>query len=111
MVRWFTMDPMTDAPRVTVVDNPEKSRFEVSVDGTLAGFAAYETDPGAVIFVHTRVFDEYEGRGLAGQLAKAALGMVREAGNKIVPMCPYIRAYVRKHAPEYDDLLLQPAMG
>lgn len=100
--------PMTDEPQVTVTDNPEESRFEVSVDGTLAGFAAYETDPGTVIFVHTEVFEGYESRGLAGQLAKAALGMVREAGGKIVPLCPYIRAYVRKHAPEYDDLLRTP---
>jgi predicted GNAT family acetyltransferase len=103
------MGPMTEEPQVTVTDNPEKSRFEVSVDGTLAGFAAYEKDPGAVIFVHTEVFPEYEGRGLAGQLAKSALSMVRESGNRIVPVCPFIRRYVRKHAPEYDDVLLQPA--
>lgn len=96
---------MTDEPQVTVSDNPEKSRFEVSVDGTLAGFAAYEIDRGAVVFVHTKVFEEYEGRGLAGQLAKASLGMVREAGGTVVALCPYIRAYVAKHAPEYDDLL------
>jgi uncharacterized protein len=99
---------MTDEPQVTVADNPEESRFEVSVDGTLAGFAAYETDPGTVIFVHTEVFKEFEGQGLAGQLAKTALGMVREAGQKIVPLCPFIRSYVRKHAPEYDDLLRTP---
>jgi predicted GNAT family acetyltransferase len=99
---------MTDEPQVTVTDNPEESRFEVSVDGALAGFAAYEKDADAVVFVHTEVFEEYEGRGLAGQLAKAALGTVRDAGGKIVPLCPYIRSYVRKHAPEYDDLLRVP---
>jgi uncharacterized protein len=102
------MGPMTDEPQVTVIDNPDESRFEVRVDGTLAGFAVYDTDPGTVYFVHTEVFDEYAGQGLAGQLAKAALGMVREAGDKIVPLCPYIRSYVRKHSPEYDDLLLRP---
>lgn len=99
---------MTDEPQVTVTDNPEESRFELSVDGTLAGFAVYEAEPDTVIFLHTEVFEEYEGRGLAGQLARAALGSVREAGRKIVPLCPYIRAYVLKHAPEYDDLLRTP---
>jgi predicted GNAT family acetyltransferase len=99
---------MTDEPQVAVTDNPEESRFEVSVDGTLAGFAAYEKHAGAVVFVHTEVFEEYEGRGLAGQLAKEALATVREAGGKIVPLCPFIRSYVRKHAPEYDDLLRAP---
>lgn len=99
---------MTDEPQVTVVDNPDESRFEVHVDGTLAGFAAYEKHAGAVVFVHTEVFEEYEGQGLAGQLARAALGTVRDAGAKIVPLCPYIRSYVRKHSPEYDDLLRAP---
>ncbi len=103
------MGPMTDEPQVTVVDNPDESRFEVSVDGTLAGFAVYEQDRGAVIFVHTEVFEEFEGQGLAGQLAKAALDAVREAGKTIIPLCPYIKAYVRKHSPEYDDLLRHPA--
>ena len=96
---------MTDEPQVTVADNPERSRFEVSIDGTLAGFAAYEVDSGAVVFVHTRVFEEYEGQGVAGRLTKESLGMVRAAGGTIVPQCSYIRAYVEKHAPEYDDLL------
>ncbi|MFD2027505.1 GNAT family N-acetyltransferase [Promicromonospora aerolata] len=96
---------MTDEPQVTVTDNPDRSRFEVSVDGTLAGFAAYETDAGAVVFVHTEVFDEYAGQGLAGRLAKVALGTVRETGGTVVPLCPFIRSYVQKHSPEYDDLL------
>jgi predicted GNAT family acetyltransferase len=99
---------MTDEPQVTVADNPEESRFEVSVDGTLAGFAAYEKHAGAVVFVHTEGVEEYEGRGLGGQLAKEALATVREAGGKIVPLCPFIRSYVRKHAPGYDDLLRAP---
>jgi predicted GNAT family acetyltransferase len=96
---------MTDEPLVTVADNPEKSRFEVSVDGALAGFSAYEIQGGAVVFLHTEVFEEYEGRGIAGQLAKASLGMVREAGGKVIALCPYIGSYLKKHAPEYDDLL------
>lgn len=99
------MVPMTDEPQVTVTDNPDESRFEVRVEGTLAGFAAYETRPGAVVFVHTETFEGYQGRGLAGQLAKASLGMVREAGGKVVAVCPYIRSYLQKHSPEYDDLV------
>ncbi|MFI9484801.1 GNAT family N-acetyltransferase [Promicromonospora sp. NPDC052451] len=99
---------MTDEPQVTVTDNPEESRFELTVDGTLAGFAVYENQPGVVVFLHTEVFEEYEGRGLAGRLAKSALEAAREAGRKVVPLCPYIRAYMRQHAPDYDDLLQGP---
>lgn len=99
---------MTES-RVAVADDSDRSRFEVTVDGTLAGFAEYDaTEPGVVAILHTEVFERYEGQGLAGQLAKAALAAVRASGRKVVPLCPYVRAYVRKHAPEYDDLLRKP---
>ena len=62
---------------VTVVDAPERSRYEISVDGALAGFAVYRLAPGRVIFVHTEIDDAYAGHGLGGKLARAALDDVR----------------------------------
>ncbi|GGM35742.1 GNAT family N-acetyltransferase [Promicromonospora citrea] len=99
---------MTES-RVTVTDNSDESRFEVVVDGVLAGYAEYDAgEPGIVAILHTEVLERFEGQGLAGRLAKAALSAVRASGRKVVPLCPYVRAYVRKHAPEYDDLLRKP---
>lgn len=86
-----------------VRDNPEKHQFEMIVDGHTA-LAAYRLTPGTITFTHTEVPKELGGRGIGSQLAKAALDQARERGLKVVPLCPFIKAYIEKHA-EYQDLL------
>lgn len=104
-----TMGDMSSTLTVTVSDEPTASRFEARLsDGTLVGMAVYERDGGTVIFTHTEVPSEYEGRGVASQLAQGALEMVRANHDRIVPLCPFIRRYVKNHAPRYDDLLVRP---
>lgn len=89
---------------IEVTNKPAESRFEVSVDGQLAGFAAYRTRPGIIAFVHTEIDPEFEGRGLAGQLVSAALDSVKAAGDAVLPFCPYVNGYIEKH-PEYIELV------
>lgn len=107
------MAAMSNNLAVTVVDNPDESRFEARLpDGTLAAMAVYERDGGTVIFTHTEVQTEYEGRGIASRLAQGALAAVRENHDRIVPLCPFIRRYVKNHEPQYDDLLVsRPPAG
>jgi predicted GNAT family acetyltransferase len=88
----------------TVVDNPERSRFEIHVDGELAGFTQYRQTPGVVDFVHTEIADAFEGQGLAGQLARSALDEVRASGRKVIATCPFIKGWIAKHE-DYQDLL------
>ncbi|MBV9921374.1 MAG: N-acetyltransferase [Pseudonocardia sp.] len=89
----------------TVADASERSRFEISVDGELAGFAAYRLTPGRITFVHTEVDDAYAGRGLGGKLARAALEEARARGLPVRPDCPFIKGWIAKH-PEYADLVV-----
>jgi len=99
---------------VTVVDDRAQQVFLARLDdGRTAGGAYYErTDgdgsTGVVVFTHTEVDPAFEGQGIGSQLAAGALAQVREAGAKIVPLCPFIKAYVQRH-PEYADLLAHPA--
>ena len=65
----------------TVQDNREQQRFEVHVDGTLAGFAAYRLGDDTVTFTHTEIDDEYEGQGLGSELASAALDATRSTSS------------------------------
>ena len=88
----------------TVVDNPERSRFEIHVDGQLAGFTEYREHPGVVDFVHTEIDDAYEGQGLGGQLARGALDQVRTSGRQVIATCPFIKGWIAKHE-DYQDLL------
>ena len=88
----------------TVVHQPDLARYEIYVDGTLAGFTQYRVTPDAVDFVHTEIDDAYEGHGLGGQLARGALGQVRATGRKVIATCPFIKAWIADHNG-YQDLL------
>ncbi|GAB2468902.1 GNAT family N-acetyltransferase [Xylanimonas ulmi] len=97
---------MTEArAHVTVADDPSRSAFVALLDdGTVAGGAYYERRGATVVFTHTEVEPAFEGQGIGSRLAAGALTLVREAGDAVVPLCPFIRAHMAKH-PEYDDLL------
>lgn len=88
-----------------ITNNPELSRYEVRLDGTLAGFAQYRLNGRRTVFTHTEIDPAFEGRGLGSALARGALDEVRAAGRSAVPLCPFIKAYIDKH-PEYQDLLV-----
>lgn len=89
---------------VTVVDNKERRRFEAHLGDELAGVLTYSVDDGVVVMPHTGVEPRYEGRGIGGKLAKAALDDARSQGLKVAPWCPFIAAYIEKN-PEYADLV------
>jgi uncharacterized protein len=90
---------------VRVIDNTDAHRYEVFVDGTLAGFAMYRMRPGnRIVFTHTEVDDAYEGHGVGSVLAREALNNARWRGLSVTPLCPFIRAYIDHH-PEYEDLV------
>lgn len=82
---------------ITVTRNDEASRYEIHQDGTLAGFAAFDHRPEVIRFIHTEVSEEFAGQGLASQLVSAALTDVAERGEVVVPLCPYVAAYLKKH--------------
>jgi predicted GNAT family acetyltransferase len=87
-----------------VVDNPEGGRFEVLVDGAVAGFAEYRRTTSSVAFTHTVIDPAFEGRGLGSVLARGALDATRAAGSPVLPFCPFIRGYIQRH-PAYLDLV------
>ena len=89
----------------TVLDVAESSRFEIRVDGSLAGFAQYRMkDPRLIVFTHTEIDDAYEGRGLGSTLIRAALDTARSRGLAVRPDCPFVRAYIGRHS-DYLDLV------
>ena len=87
----------------TVRNNPAEHRYELTVDGHLAA-TYYKIADGVITFIHTEVPDALAGRGVGSKLVKGALDQVRSAGLKVVPQCPFVKAYIEKHA-EYADLL------
>ena len=90
---------------MTVTDRPAELRYEIEVDGELAGFLLYRREPGVLELVHTDVDPKWEGKGVGAALVKGALDDVRARGLKVRPFCPFVRAYLRRH-PEYEDLVV-----
>ena len=88
----------------TVVNNPETSRYEISVDGVLAGFTEYYEEGDILVFPHTEIAPDFNGQGLAAILVTQALDDVRAKGRLIRPDCPYVAAFIAKH-PDYQDLV------
>ena len=86
-----------------MVHNEAASRFELALGDELA-VLEYRRTADSMIFTHTGVPPAFEGRGYGGQLAQAGLDYARSAGLKIVPLCSFIAAYVRRN-PEYLESL------
>ncbi|GAA4245817.1 GNAT family N-acetyltransferase [Dactylosporangium darangshiense] len=86
-----------------VVDNAEHHRFEIRVDGERAGAAYYRlhpadaAEPARIVFTHTEVEPQYEGKGVGSKLANGALTLANAQGLQIVAQCPFIAAYLKKH--------------
>ena len=83
--------------------NEAAHRFEADVHGSVA-HADYRLQGEVMRIFHTEVPRAVEGRGIGGQLVRAALDHARAHGLQVVPLCSYVRSYMRRH-PETHDLL------
>lgn len=86
-----------------VIHNPEKKRFEWNQDG-LTSMVEYVMGNNLMVFSHTEVPPALEGQGIAAKMAKFALDYARDQQLRILPLCPYIKAYIERH-PEYKPLI------
>ena len=87
-----------------VRDDPQRFRYEILVDGEVAGFVQYNLRGGRMILVHTEVDQTRQLKGLATALVQGALDDIRRRGLHIVPVCPFVERFIERH-PEYDDLV------
>ena len=85
-----------------VRDNKTLHRYELDAEGEVA-FANYRLTPQAVIITHTETPRSLRGRGIASELVKGALAMIRADGQKVIAGCGFVVDYLNKH-PEYRDL-------
>jgi len=86
-------------------NNPDRMRYEALIDGAVAGFAEYLLTDELIVFTRTEVQPAYDGQGAGSALARFALDEVRRnASRRVLPTCPFIKEWIRRH-PEYGDLL------
>jgi len=95
----MTLDPS----QYNVLNNTERRRFELQVEGKTA-VAEYIKTTQKLFLTHTEVPKGLEGKGIASQLAKTALQFARDHQLRVMPLCPYMAGYMKRH-PEWQDLL------
>lgn len=84
--------------------NDTHARYEIRVDGDLAGIADYHTDGDVLVFPHTEIDKARRGRGLGAELVRHALDDTRRRGLKVVPACSYVARFIDEN-PDYADLV------
>jgi predicted GNAT family acetyltransferase len=92
---------------VLVRDEPAASRYELHVDGELAGFADYHLQPGLITVLSTEIDPAFTGQGLGATFIARMLKDIRSRGTKVLAVCPFVRAYLQRH-PENSDLVWKP---
>lgn len=89
---------------IEIVDNPERKRFETTIDGHTA-LVEYIRLQQRIIYTHTEVPRALEGQGIGSALARYVLDFARREDLRVQPLCPFIAAYIKNHFEEYGDLL------
>ncbi|MEM9675266.1 MAG: GNAT family N-acetyltransferase [Bacteroidota bacterium] len=94
----------TSADQLEVAHQPDKKRFAILLKGDTA-VLEYIPAKNYLVFTHTEVPPALEGQGLAGKLARTGLEYAKETNQQVMPLCPYVAMYIRRH-PEYKPLVL-----
>lgn len=100
------MDEQTD---LTITDDRDRRRYRALLGDREVAYSEYRTEPGRIVFTHTVVQPEFEGRGIGSRLAAHALNDVRQRGLRITPVCPFIRSYLRRHS-EFEPIVDYPGV-
>ncbi len=87
-----------------VRDDPKQLRYEILRDDRVLGEIRYALQPDAIVLLHTEVEAAAEGQGVGSRLVAGALDDIRSRGLHVVPVCPFVTAYLRRH-PEQRDLV------
>ncbi|HVI06510.1 MAG TPA: GNAT family N-acetyltransferase [Sphingomicrobium sp.] len=102
-----------DKQTYVIRNNPDRHRFEADLgDGSFA-VADYNLLSSKIVFTHTEVPEGHEGQGIGSALIRFGLDFARDQGLKVIPICPFFAAYIKKHAEVQDlvDPSYRPALG
>lgn len=94
---------MLDLKAIPLIDDKSARQFELTVNGHMAKIE-YELDGKKIFLTHTEVPKALEGQGVGSALVEKVLTHIEEAGLRLVPMCPFVAAHLRRH-PEWQRLL------
>jgi predicted GNAT family acetyltransferase len=89
---------------IEVTRNDAALQYDAELNGTPAGLIRFTREDDVIAMLHTEVDPQFEGEGVGSTLVQRALDDVRERGERVRPVCPFVAAYIERH-PEYADLV------
>ncbi|WP_448611514.1 GNAT family N-acetyltransferase [Geodermatophilus sp. URMC 60] len=92
----------TPSMETSVVDVPDRGRFEVRLGDRVVGLASYHVENGTMALPHTEVDPSVGGRGIGSALVAGVLAAARERGLTVLPYCSFVRHYIQQHPEEVD---------
>lgn len=98
-----------DLASIKTQNNTEDNRFELVLENTYA-FIDYKIGKrGAMYLIHTEVPDELGGQGVGHKLVRESLSIIEKADIQIIPLCPFVKSFIKKHQKDYQQLLAEGA--
>jgi predicted GNAT family acetyltransferase len=94
-----------DGRSVELARDDANKRYTGAVEGRFAALAEFIPTAELVVLTHTETDPAFEGQGVASQLVRWALDDIRARGLRVVPLCPFVKAFIGKHRDEYGDLV------
>ena len=92
---------------IVVSRNHALSRFDIHIDGELAGFTDYKLHDQTIVFPHTEIDPKFGGKGLGTTLIEYALNEVAKENLSVEPLCPFVSKYIGKNPEKYLHLVKQ----
>lgn len=89
-----------------LIDNKEKKQYEFHVGKYIPRIEYIKSDNGEIYLTHTEVPLALEGQGIGTQLVEKTLKNIEEQGFRLVPLCPFVAGYIKKH-PEWKSIIMR----
>lgn len=86
-----------ETTNITIENNADKGQYEAKLDGKVVAFAEYRPIGQSIMFTHTEVNEELEGKGVGSQLIRYALEDTKAQGMTAIPMCPFVKIFIQRH--------------
>jgi predicted GNAT family acetyltransferase len=94
-----------DGRPVEFARDDASGRYTATVHDEVAAFAEFMPAAQLIVFTHTETSPAFEGQGVASQLVRWALDDVRARRLLVVPVCPFVKAFIARHPDDYGDLV------
>ncbi len=94
-----------DLAQLKTTYNEAEHRFELQIEGQLARIDVKEGSKRRLYLIHTEVPEALGNRGVGHKMVREALNWVEENHLKLIPLCPFVRAYVKQNLDDYKDIL------